>query len=91
MPKLTGRPPRFCKDACRQAGFRRVTKLQRCSPAERVLLEHGFIGERLLKLARKVANDELRRRGASLGDRYDDLIGFLVETALRTAERFTPT
>jgi len=43
-----------------------------------------------LKLAHKVANHELRRRGATLGDRYDDLIGFLVETGLRTAERYDP-
>ena len=55
-----------------------------------MLREHGFTGERLLKLARRVANDELRRRGAALGDRYDDLIGFLVETGLRTAERYDP-
>jgi len=55
-----------------------------------VLREHGFTGERLLKLANTVARDELRRRGATLGDRYDDLVGFLVETGLRTAERYDP-
>lgn len=35
--------------------------------------------------------DELNRRGAALGDRFDDLVQFLVVTALKTAERYDPS
>jgi hypothetical protein len=43
-----------------------------------VLESHGFGGERLLKLSRKIANDEIRRRGAFLdNERLEDLVGYL--------------
>jgi hypothetical protein len=86
-PKRTGRPPRYCSNRCRQAGFRRVTKLQG-STAERVLRRHGFSGERLRLLAHRVAQDELRRRGAYLGDRYQDLVAYLCEQGCKTASRY---
>jgi hypothetical protein len=53
-----------------------------------VLREHGFRGERVLKLARKVANDELRRRGAYLGSRYEDLVSYLAVVACASAIRY---
>jgi hypothetical protein len=45
----------------------------------------GFDGERLLSLARKVANEELRRKASTLGNRYEDFVSFLVEVGLRAA------
>jgi hypothetical protein len=59
--------------------------------AEDVLAEHGFTGERLLKLSRKIANDELRRRGAFLDEsRFEDLVGFLALQGVRAAVRYDP-
>lgn len=50
---------------------------------------HGFSGERLLKLARRIAYDELRRRGAYLDEsRLEDLVGFLVVQACHAARRY---
>ena len=42
------------------------------------------------KLARKVANDALRSRGATLGDRYEDLVSSLCVVGLRAALRYDP-
>jgi DNA-directed RNA polymerase specialized sigma24 family protein len=56
--------------------------------AEQALHDHGFTGERLLKLAHRIANDELRRRGAHLGNRYEDLVMWLVEVACTNAPRY---
>ena len=54
--------------------------------AEQVLEAHNFGGDRLLRLARRIAADELRRRGAFLDhERLDDLVGFLVVQGCRAA------
>jgi hypothetical protein len=79
--------------AYRKAAFRRAPiragALQR--PAAGVLEEHGFTGERLLRLARRIANDWLRRSGGFLDDeRMDDLVGFLVLQGCRAATRYDP-
>lgn len=58
--------------------------------AELALRRHGFTGERLQKLARKVANDSLRAKGATLGDRFDDLVSSLCVVGLRAALRYDP-
>jgi hypothetical protein len=63
----------------------------RTQPAAEVLAEHGFTGERLLKLSRKIANDELRRRGAFLDPgRFEDLVGFLALAGVRAAVKYDP-
>ncbi len=53
--------------------------------AAKALLAQGFDGERLLRLARSVANNEINRRGSVLGDKREDLVGFLVLNACRKA------
>jgi hypothetical protein len=59
--------------------------------AAEVLDEYGWTGDRLLRLCRRVANDELRRRGAFLdADRFDDLVGFLVLRALAAVVKYDP-
>ena len=59
--------------------------------AEAVLTEHGFSGDRLLRLSRRIANDELRRRGAFLDpSRFEDLVGFLALAGVRAAVRYDP-
>lgn len=59
--------------------------------AERALLEQGFDGERLLKLARAVARDYCARKGAVLGDRFEDLCSALMEAGLKAALRYDPS
>jgi hypothetical protein len=59
--------------------------------AELALRRHGFTGERLQKLARRVANDWLRAKGATLGDRYEDLVSSLCIVGLNGALRYDPT
>lgn len=56
--------------------------------ATHALTVNGFTGERLQKLAHKVANDELHKRGAVLKDRYEDLVSSLVEVGCRYAPRY---
>src|SRR5262245_38880327 len=63
---------------------------ERCEWYELALMRHGFTAERLMKLARKVANDELRLRGAVLGDRFEDLVSRLMEAGLNCAIRYDP-
>lgn len=59
--------------------------------AEAALQANGFTGERLTKLAHKIANDELHKRNdARLHDRYEDLIQHLVEIGCRYATRYNP-
>ena len=53
-------------------------------------MRHGFTVERLQKLSRKIANDELRLRGATLGDRFEDLVSRLQLVGLQAALRFDP-
>ena len=63
---------------------------QRCEWYELALMRHGFSVKRLQKLARKIATDELRLRGATLGDRFDDLVSRLQLVGLQAALRFDP-
>lgn len=63
---------------------------QRCEWYELALMRHGFTVERLQKLARKVANDALRLRGATLGDRFEDLVSRLQMVGLQAALRYDP-
>lgn len=53
-------------------------------------MRHGFTVERLQKLARKVANDALRLRGATLGDRFEDLVSRLQMVGLQATLRYDP-
>ena len=64
---------------------------ERCEWYELALMRHGFTTERLMKLARKIANDGLRLRGATLGDRFEDLVSRLQMVGLQAAIRFDPT
>ena len=91
VPKSTGRPRRYCKDACRQAGFRRVTKL-RARTAERVLAEHGLDGDRLCAFVYRCLQSNLNRRGAYLAEeRFQDCLDYLVLAAITTAAKYDPT
>ena len=73
------------------AGDALVLRLyQRCEWYELALMRHGFTAERLMRLARKIANDALRLRGATLGDRFEDLVSRLQIVGLQAAMRFDP-
>ena len=63
---------------------------QRCQWYELALMRHGFTTERLMKLSRKIANDALRLRGATLQDRFDDLASRLQIVGLEAALRYDP-
>ena len=63
---------------------------ERCEWYELALMRHGFTPERLMKLARKVANDVLLQRGASLQDRFDDLASRLQLVGMECALRYDP-
>jgi hypothetical protein len=55
------------------------------------LQEHGFTGEQLLGLARKAANDALRRHAAHLDQqRFEELADYLLEVGCRCALRYEP-
>jgi hypothetical protein len=54
-------------------------------------MRHGFTVERLMKLSRKIASDELRLRGATLGDRFDDLVSRLQIVGMEAAWKYDPT
>jgi len=74
-----------------QAGDALVLRAyQRCEWYELALMRHGFTTERLMKLSRKIANDALRLRGASLGDRFEDLVSRLQIVGLQAAMRYDP-
>lgn len=89
MSALAEKPHR--SQVNRPAGDVQVLELyQRCQWHDLALKRHGFTVERLQKLARKVANDELRLRGAVLGDRFDDLVSRLVIVGLQAAMRYDP-
>lgn len=89
MSGITERPARSQVD--RPTSDARVLELyQRCEWYELALMRHGFTIERLPKLARKVANDELRLRGAVLGDRFEDLVSRLQMVGLQAALRYDP-
>ena len=61
-----------------------------CRWRELALGRHGFTTDRLIRLARKIANDALRLRGATLQDRLDDLVSRLTIVGLEAAFRFDP-
>jgi hypothetical protein len=59
--------------------------------AAEVLEANGFGGDRLLKLSRKIAGDELRRRGVFLDhERFEDLVAFLALAGVRSVVRYDP-
>jgi hypothetical protein len=64
--------------------------VDKCAWKELALRRHGLTAEKLLELARNVATDGLRRRGAVLGDRYDDLVSRLVIVGLHEAMTYDP-
>jgi len=64
--------------------------VNRCRWYELALRRHGFTTDRLMHLARKVAADGIRRRGAALGDRFDDLVSRLTIAGLQAALRYDP-
>jgi hypothetical protein len=56
-----------------------------------VLEAHGFGGDRLLRLARRIATDELRRRGAYLNhERLEDLVSYLALQGVKAAAHYDP-
>jgi hypothetical protein len=65
--------------------------LRTSDTAEAALRAQGVTGDHLVSLAHKVATDELRRRGAYLGDRYPDLVSHLLVTGCRAAITYDPT
>jgi DNA-directed RNA polymerase specialized sigma subunit len=67
-----------------------VTALASPRTAEDALREHGLNGDRVMKLARRIASDAQRRAPAGLGGKYDDLVGFLSLQALEAALRYEP-
>lgn len=58
--------------------------------SEAALREHGFTPERLMKLSRTVARDYCRAKGATLGDRMEDLVSALAEEGLKVAVAYNP-
>ena len=91
MRRATGRPPRYCSNACRQASFRRVTKL-RSRTAERVLAEHGLDADRLRALVYRCLQSNLNRRGAYLAEeRFAECLDYLVLAAVTTAAKYDPS
>jgi len=68
----------------RRGGLTSVLANAKTRSAAEVLAEYDFDGDRLPELSRKIANDELWRRGAFLDpSRFDDLVGFLACAATR--------
>lgn len=64
--------------------------VNRCRWYELALRRHGFTTNRLMTLARTVAADGVQRRGAALGDRFDDLVSRLTIAGLQAALRYDP-
>lgn len=62
----------------------------RAGSAELALRAIGLDGARLQKLAHAVAQDHIRKTGAALGDKYEDLVSCLVEAGLKAALRYEP-
>jgi DNA-directed RNA polymerase specialized sigma24 family protein len=58
--------------------------------ADQILRQHGLNGDRLLKLARRIANDAQRKAPAGLGGKYEDLVSFLTLQALEAVIRYDP-
>lgn len=53
-------------------------------------MRHGMSADGLMRLAHKIASDGCRLRGATLGDRFDDLVSRLVRAGLEAALRYDP-
>lgn len=64
--------------------------IDHCRWYELALRRHGFTTDRLMHLARKVAADGCRRRGAAVGDRFEDLVSRLQIAGLRATMKFDP-
>lgn len=58
--------------------------------ADTLLRAHGLDGDRLLRLARRAANDAQRKAPAGIGGKYEDLVSFLVLQALEATVRYDP-
>jgi DNA-directed RNA polymerase specialized sigma24 family protein len=58
--------------------------------ADHALRQHGLNGDRLLKLARRIANDAQKQAPAGLGGKYEDLVSFLTLQALEATIRYNP-
>ena len=67
-----------------------ATETHRQASGELALRQHGWDGERLQKLAHAVAQDHIRKTGAALGDKYDDLVQTLALAGIRAALRYEP-
>lgn len=78
------------RELARRRDQRLVEMFDRCEWYELALMRHGFTVERLMKLSRKIASDALRLRGATLGDRFDDLVSRLQMVGLQAALRYDP-
>jgi len=52
------------------------------------LTANGLNGERLLKLARRIANDAQRQAPAGLAGKYEDLVSFLYTQACEAAVKY---
>ena len=59
--------------------------------SEAALRQHGFTPERLVRLSHAVARDYCRLKGATLGDRMEDLVSALTEEGLKVALGYDPT
>ena len=68
-----------------------MATLEHPRTAEQALHQHGLTGERLLKLAHRIATDAQHRAPAGLGGKYEDLVMFLCEQACVAAIRYDPT
>lgn len=68
-----------------------MTAVASSRTAEDALIEHGLSGERLMKLAHRIATDAQRRAPAGLGGKYEDLVQFLSVQALEAAVRYKPS
>jgi len=62
----------------------------RCRWYELALRRHGFTTERLMGLSQKVALEGLRKRGATLGSRFEDLVSRLTIVGLQASLRYDP-
>lgn len=63
---------------------------ERCEWYELALMRHGFSVERLMRLARKIANDAIRTRGGVPSHWFEDLVSRLQLAGLQLALRYDP-
>lgn len=67
-----------------------MTTTQAQPSTAELLEQHGLTGERLLKLARRIALDAERRAPTGLGGKREDLTSYLTEKALEAMLRYDP-